>query len=412
MTPVLPVPRFELTETGPGIVRRLTGGQLAMLMAVPELVGLAPAAGGQWRIRGNQKVGLVRLGRGADALEVLIRPKLAISHLLFLIGYAPHDPWHRDTVELGTAEDLLPAVAELFARTVRRTLETGVLYGYRTVEEDLTVVRGRIRTTDQLRRTGLPLPVAVRYDDHSPDIPENRILLGALHHLELLPGIAPATRTLLRHLAGRLAGVRPPIPGEPLPVWAPNRLNARYRSALRLAELVLAGRAVQPEGPAALQGDGFLLDMPRVFENFLASALGDALRGHGVRCAAQETRHRLDQAGRVRLRPDLVLYRAGQPAGVVDAKYKALNASVPPTEHLYQLLSYCTALGLPAGHLVYAGGSAAPSAAAHTVRGSGAVIHAHTLDLGQPPADLLAAVTGLARVLAPAGDPDSAATAG
>ncbi|MEU6353403.1 restriction endonuclease [Streptomyces sp. NPDC047072] len=391
---------LEVAETGPGTVAGLTGDQVAALLTVPGLVRLTPMTGGRWRVSGNQKAGLVRVRTpSGGAVQLRLRPKIAVRDLLFLLSYAPGDPWRPEPVTAAAADDLLPAVADLLARSARRTLEGGVLHGYRTVEEDLSLLRGRIRTADQLRRVGLPLPVAVSYDDHTPDIAENRVLLAALLLAARLPGVPGTTRRALRHLADHLTGVRPPRAGEPLPKWTPSRLNSRYTHALGLAELVLAGRSVRPEGGEPAAVDGFVLDMPDVFERFVERALGDALAGYRVRCAAQETRHRLDEAGRVRFRPDLVLYRAGRPVSVVDAKYAFLRTAAPRVEHLYQLLGYCTALGLPRGHLVYAGASEG-GAKDHVIRRSGVTVTAHAVDLGRPPQALSAAFSALAARIA------------
>ncbi|MFM9457745.1 McrC family protein [Streptomyces europaeiscabiei] len=400
--------RLAVDETGPGTVRELTADQVAGLLRAPGLVRLAPAPGGRWRVAGNQKVGLVRLRTPAgSAIELLLRPKLPVRDLLFLLSYSPTDPWHPepDPVTAATADDLLPALADLLARTARRTLESGVLHGYRTVEEDLPLVRGRIRTADQLRRVGLPLPVAVRYDDHTPDIAENRILLAALHLASRLPGVPAPTRLTLRHLTDHLHGVHLLHPGAPLPHRTPTRLNSRYAPALRLAELLLSYRSVQPEGGSPLPSDGFLLDMPAVFERFLTVTLTAALARHGIRCAAQETHHRLDEAARVPFRPDLVLYRAGRPVSVADAKYTYAAPTAPPTSHLYQLLAYCTALGLPRGHLIYAASASPPTPGPtpHVIRRSGVTVTTHALDLAVPPPALLANITTLAeRITTPA----------
>lgn len=105
--------------------------------------------------------------------------------------------------------------------------------------------------------------------------------------------------------------------------------------------------------------------------------------------------HRLDQAGHVRLRPDLVLYRAGRTVSVVDAKYAFRHFAAPPTEHLYQLLGYCTALALPHGHLVYAA-TTRDGPTEHVVRRVGITVTVHALDLDRPPAELLSAVSELA----------------
>ncbi|MEU1465683.1 restriction endonuclease [Streptomyces sp. NPDC005727] len=390
-----PVP-ITVNETGPGTLLPLTGDQVAGLLRVPGLVRLHPAPGGRWRMSGNQKAGLVRLPTpSGGAIQLHLRPKLPVRNLLFLLTYSPDDPWRTQTVTAAEAQNLLPALADLLARTTRRTLESGVLHGYRTIEEDLPLVRGRIRTADQIRRTGLPLPVAVRYDDHTPDIAENRILLAALHRAARLTGIPPRTATALRHLADHLSGVHLLPAGAPLPSWTPTRLNARYAPLLRLAELLLTDRSVQLEGARTTDVDGFVLAMPAVFERFLTLALGDALARHGIRIAAQEQHHRLDTQGRVRMRPDLVLYRAGRIVTVVDAKYATLDTTTAPTEHLYQLLSYCTALGLGQGHLVYAA-TAGRHATDHVIRRAGITVTAHGLDLGQPPAELLATIADLA----------------
>ncbi|GHE26408.1 hypothetical protein GCM10018781_78580 [Kitasatospora indigofera] len=89
----------------------------------------------------------------------------------------------------------------------------------------------------------------------------------------------------------------------------------------------------------------------------------------------------------------------GAPQAVADAKYKAEKSDGYPDADLYQMLAYCTALGLPEGHLVYARGNAPH--AAHRVRHAGIVIHQHALDLDRPPGDLLAEVRSLARQMLP-----------
>jgi len=139
---------------------------------------------------------------------------------------------------------------------------------------------------------------------------------------------------------------------------------------------------------------GFLLDMPVLFESFVSRALADALAGkYGGRIHSQDW-NPFDLAGRVRLRPDLVWKLAGAPLAVVDAKYKAESPAGYPNADLYQLLAYCTVLGLRHGHLVYAKGEA--DAARHAVRRSGIEIHCHALDLAAEPAVLLTQVSKLA----------------
>jgi 5-methylcytosine-specific restriction enzyme subunit McrC len=92
-----------------------------------------------------------------------------------------------------------------------------------------------------------------------------------------------------------------------------------------------------------------------------------------------------------------VWQRQRRVAAVLDATYKAEASAGYPNADLYQLLAYCTALGLRRGHLVYAKGAGVPA-----VRNTEVVIVCHALDLAAPPAGLLAQVRRLAAGLASA----------
>ena len=104
-----------------------------------------------------------------------------------------------------------------------------------------------------------------------------------------------------------------------------------------------------------------------------------------------------DEAGQVLLRPDIVWKLRGSAVAVIDAKYKAEKPAGYPNADLYQLLAYCTVLGLDRGHLVYAKGSEEP--AHHVVRRSGIEIICHAVDLSHRPDELLAQIQGLARLI-------------
>ncbi|TLS47426.1 restriction endonuclease [Streptomyces montanus] len=348
----------------------------------------------RWQVRARSKVGTVRIG----GVQLTITPKLAVRRLFFLLGYAldPGAHWgHGDgDVLVGGHDDLLPAIAHAFERQTERALRRGLLQGYQHTEDALSVLRGRIRESEQMRRRyGIPVPVEVGFDEYTVDIPENRLLLAAVDRLVRLPGISGDIRGRLLRLRRRLDGVDCLRRGAPLPEWAPSRLNKRYVPALRLAELILREASIEQRGTDTAVS-GFLLDLAKVFEDFVSMALREALRPLGGRCRFQ-AHHHLDEAAAVLLKPDLVWYDdAGRPLGVADAKYKAEKEKEGhPNADLYQMLAYCTVLGLPSGHLVYAQGRA--PMASHRVREAGVVITRHGLDLDQDPTVVLA---GMARI--------------
>ncbi|GAA1855918.1 McrC family protein [Actinomadura bangladeshensis] len=386
---------LHLGESDPWTEHELTAEQAAILAAT-DLVRIAPGPrAGLWRLRDNGLVGGARIGPPHGRVEMRVRPKTPIDRLLHLLGYARKARgWRREEVDAGERTELLPALAHAFARAAERALGQGVLLGYRETEEALPVVRGRIRVKEQIqRRHGFPVPVEVRYDDYTVDIPENRLLLAATHRLLRLPGVPSGTRRLLRHLPLRLDGVERLVPGRPLPAWTPSRLNTRYHTALGIADLVLRGASYELGDGTSVRVDGLMLEMWRVFEDFVCVALGEALRPYGGTVRLQDERHHLDTAHRVRLRPDLLLSTAdGRPLAVVDAKYKTGDT---PQQDLYQMLAYCTAMRLRRAYLVYASKTETHT---HVITGTEDVqIVETTLDLSAPPEDLREQVAALAR---------------
>ena len=385
---------LRVAEGGPPIVVALAD-EIGDSLARSEVVAAYRLGGGQWEIAASTKVGVVAVA----GVTLWIRPKVDIRRILFLLGYAKKPGWRDDTVKLAEVTDLVPALAHAFADQAERALELGLLQGYVEIDDSLTVLRGRLREQDQLRqRFGIALPLLVRFDDHTVDTAENQLLRAASELLLRVPGVTTRTRARLRGLRQALADVTLHVRGTPLPRWSPSRLNARYHVALWLAELILGGNAVD-QAPGDIRLGGFLVDMAKVFEDFLTAALTEAFRSYGGWCRPQD-RHHLDVDDRIAMRPDLVWYLDGRPAAVIDAKYKAEKPAGFPDADLYQMLAYCTALGLPDGHLVYAKGNAAE--VAHEVRHAGVTIHAHTVDLDTTPAHLLGQINGLAERIAAA----------
>lgn len=385
---------IRLTEGGPSIVVSLPD-EVGDALARSEVVTAYRLGGGQWEIGAGTKVGVAAV---AD-LTLWIHPKVDISRILFLLGYAKNPGWRAETVALAEVADLVPALAHAFAVQAERALELGLLQGYVEIDDSLTVLRGRLREQDQLRqRFGIALPLLVRFDDHTVDIAENQLIRAACERLLRVPGVSPRTRARLRGLRQALSDVTLHVRGTPLPRWSPSRLNDRYQVALWLAELILGGNAVD-QAPGDIRLGGFLVDMAKVYEDFLTAALTEAFRPHGGWCRPQD-RHHLDVDDRVAMRPDLVWYLDAKPAAVIDAKYKAEKPAGFPDADLYQMLAYCTALELDDGHLVYARGNA--SEINHEVRHAGVTIHAHTVDLDTTPAELLGQVSDLAGRIAAA----------
>lgn len=368
------VRHLTLREGGNEQLVELDDTVVEVLTAAKAVTAKRGAIPGQWVLTPSTRVGVLRVGD----LQVLIKPKVRISRLIFMLGYA-RDPsfWRNESVMLDGDPDLIEALAHSFARLARRALEQGVLKGYRTVDESSTVLRGRIREADQIRRHfDRTIPLEITYDDYTVDVAENQILLTAALRLLRAPGLSAEVRAWLHRVRLQLADVTV-LRGGHMPPWQPSRLNARYMPALRLAEQVLHGQSFEHRS-GDLEVSGFLVNMAKVFEDFVCTALSEAAPFADGRSHLQYPAH-LDEAGDVPMKPDFVWERDGVPLVVVDAKYKREKPAGYPNADLYQMLSYCTVLGLREGHLIYAKGQAEPQV--HSVLGADVRLVCHALDL-------------------------------
>lgn len=380
---------LQLTENGTAQLVELTPSEVNALLAI-DFVHLSPTVQpGSWKIQTSRKVGVIQIGD----LQITIAPKIGIGRLLFLLGYAKEPGWSSDHALVDQETELMPAVAEAFSRLASSALRQGLIHGYKTVEDSLAVVRGRIRENEQVRRRfGLTVPIEVRYDEYTADIAENQLLLGAVSKLLKVPRVRDEVRKALHHLRYQLSEVSEPVRGAPLPNWQRSRLNARYHAALGLAEIILAGDSFE-QRVGGLTVTGIIFDMWRVYEDFVTVALGEAFAPFGGRVGLQ-AKCSLDEARAITMRPDFVWYADRLPLAVVDAKYKRESRDGFPDADIYQLLAYCTALGVSDGHLIYAKGFG--EARTYRIRSTDIQIHCHTLDLEVGPDELLGQIGNLA----------------
>ncbi len=345
----------------------------------------------KWRLAADSRVGIA-LG---ENWEIRVTPRLAIPKLIFLLGYAS-DPngWRELTAPMARENELFRAVASGFATHAWRAIEAGVLRGYLSTDESAAMIRGRIRIGDQLaRRPGVLLPIEIRYDDYTIDIPENRLLAAASTLLLRLPCLPELARAQLRRVRDTLGQVGPPRSHEVPPI---TRLNRRYAAALRLAALVLKRRSISSERGQIIS-TAFVFDMNKVFEDFLAAALTEGLRPYGGRTQLQGTGHYLDTERRLPLRPDITWWKANKVAAVIDAKYKPITDSRFPNADAYQMLAYSQGFRLNHGTLVYARGEVREQI--HTLP-AGIKLRVAAVDVEREPTELLSQVHDLAASIA------------
>ena len=227
--------------------------------ALREVAQVTPTRGtlDRYDVTPGSTIGVIEL----PALTVEIRPKLPINRVMFLISYALDPSAWRDTgFDFDEDESLLEALIPGFVFQVRQALRRGVLQGYRVEEEALAGVRGRIR-----------------FDDFTEDIEVNRLLKAAIRRLGRLRIRSIKARRSLRSFDQALMRVSD-VDYDPrrLPEFDWNRLNAHYRTATELAKLILRSSSFELRR-GNVRSAAFLVDMNKVFEDFVVLALRETL---------------------------------------------------------------------------------------------------------------------------------------
>lgn len=338
-----------LKEWGEAELRLAHEDMVVLRQVAGEVLSFAPSdAPETWTIRATSWVGTI----STRAAQILIRPKVDAANLFAMLEAdgAPLDL--NDAVfEYQQTANLAPAYATFYARALERALALGLQREYVEIEGTLLAVRGRVDIQRQLRSGGLPIPLSCVYDEYLADSQLNRVITAAAHRLLLLGGVTAETRRELRRALLALDGVGPLRRSDLALPTKFTRLTERFRRVERLARLALQSSSITDAGGRAA-ASCFVVDMNVVFERFVEHRLRRALAGRlDVR---GQYRANLDVRGRVPIKPDLVFFDGGGVAYVADAKYKIASDGVGRHADYYQLLAYCTALGVQEGVLLYA----------------------------------------------------------
>lgn len=388
--------RLSLTEyrTAPAVP--LKKDEREALQALVPTLSVVPTRGleNAFDLTPSSWIGAIEL----SSLAIEIRPKVPLERVFFLISYAL-DPraWKETTFAYAAEPNLLETVIPPFEAAVRRALRRGVLQGYRVEEDALQTVRGQIRFDEQVkRRYGRIPPVELRFDDYTEDITPNRLIKSALLRLSRLRIRSDDARQALRSFDRVLERVRVvEFDARRLPEITYTRLDEHYRPAVELAKLIIRATSLEL-GHGEHRAASFLLDMNRVFEDFVVVALREVLRV-GPTVFPQSAKRRqlwLDRGRRVRLRPDISWWEGDECVFVGDVKYKRIQVTEIEHPDVYQLLAYTIATGLSGGLLIYAADEATP--VEHEVPLAGKRLRIATLDLQDGPDEILRRVKELA----------------
>jgi 5-methylcytosine-specific restriction enzyme subunit McrC len=306
-------------------------------------------------LRAQSHVGTLTL----DDLTIHVQPKIGPELLPTFMRYAlglsavRRHPSAEMPLQRPSFLDL---VALMLQEEVERIFHSGLFQDYRSTDAWLAMPRGKLLFSELARQPHrMRLEAPCRYSRRTADVPLNRLMLAALGALRPRVGDA-GLRFELHRQESLLTELCEPLPltGDLLTAAreSTDRRTSYYAGITRLAALILSAR-----GPSVTEGEreqlpGFLFDMDRMFESFVARLFAEfapaAIRVQAQQSSREAYRYRSNPHGwqLPQLRPDMIVRGPDErPILVLDTKYKLLSGQRPSSEDLYQLTLYSLSFG-------------------------------------------------------------------
>jgi 5-methylcytosine-specific restriction enzyme subunit McrC len=250
---------------------------------------------------------------------------------------------------------LIEIIAQAYLAELEPLLREGLARGYRTIESNGTVFRGRLKVVEHIRANLVRADrFYVAYQSFDHHIAINRVLLAGLDVLSWL-ALSNSTGCAVEAAMARfpelsVAGVD----ATALHRLHLNRATQRYAGALTYARMILAH-----QGPQLRAGRervfALLFDMNALWERYIA-VLMRKVAPPGCHVHAQE-QHAfwLPQQRNVRkVKPDIVVRdEGGDSLLVIDTKWKVPSNGQPSDDDLKQMFVYNELLGCSRSILLY-----------------------------------------------------------
>jgi len=288
---------------------------------------------------------------------VTIQPKVDAAAVFRMLGYVFTDN-HRHllqdaAVQYASESPLFEPLINLFNKLVSARAKRGLVQDYIRRNENFGVFRGALDINKHVQQNlGRDNRVHCRFFEQTVDVLDNRLIKATLWRLLQCSGWSShTTQALIRNLHRfdpvTLQQLRPQA-------WANmhyHRLNDDYRPIHELCRMFLAYSSIsEKEGSFAFRG--FLLDMNRLFEQFIQTAFEQTLRRSHLQVDVQRCRQLSLNPTAPNMRPDVTVRNRENVVVIADAKYKT-DESGSRNPDIYQVIAYGTVLQCDEVFLLY-----------------------------------------------------------
>lgn len=267
---------IELNRVGRDLAVKVQRGGSELKDGATSVLRCSPLSPGLWNVFADNVVGVVAI----DGLQLVIRPKVPLSHLMYLFSRAKILPrFIADEVQVSEDETLFDLIAEWYFSAIDRLLHSDLLHDYRDVLGETDSMRGSIDAVSmaQAYYSG-SIKFTARYDEFDADTPLNRVLKAGAQAILRNGNFQLGLRRRSRRVLSRFDQVGS-LRDQDLRV-STDRLTASYADALMLSKVLISGEG-RSISPGARRGWSFLIPTPHSVEQAIRNILSDAL---GLSC--------------------------------------------------------------------------------------------------------------------------------
>ena len=281
-----------------------------------------PKTNNRWLLIAQGWVGHIPV---TPTLTIIVNPKIKLNNLFKIIEYAYRLSSQSIHFTSGIAycqsfEEFYNSLVKYFALKVAARSKKGFYKTYVPKETDLPYLKGRC-TISSLLTAQYHLKFRCKFQENTVDNKYNQIIAWALYCTARNALCDKQIISLLRRTYEKLAGIVTLKALYPLDCSNQlyNRLNQDYQQLHALSRFFLENSA--PTHKIGLKATlPFLIEMPRLFELFVAEWLKNNLK-NGMKVKYLE-RFTTGREG-IRFEIDIVIYdEKNKPLCVIDTKYK------------------------------------------------------------------------------------------
>ena len=302
-----------------------------------------------YRVRPGGFVGRLGLPSGET---IDIESRFPLGDIIDMLRFSGRIPIRLDRLTPAMDEEqfFLDVIALAYAREVERLVLFGLAKGYREFRFDRPPYTGIPDVNLHLgRHAARPDKLVTRARRITVDIELNRALAAAIEVLSRVSLSAEPTRALMSVFPAFGRVRRVPTSASTISRLELSRLTSRYQDSLALAEVVLRGQSLAPEGDP-MAGASVLFNMPKVWEACVAKWVGLSWPGDFV--VDEQHGFEVTDDGSLNASADVTVWDARRLVALYDAKYK-WPGDTPTMGDVYQMVTYCTQLRIDEATLVY-----------------------------------------------------------